>query len=46
MKKYFYSNGQEKEGPLTLEELKEKNIKPESLIWHEGLEKNEATFEN
>jgi hypothetical protein len=38
MKKYFYSNGQEKEGPFTLEELKAKNILPKTLIWHEGLE--------
>ncbi len=38
MKKYFYSNGQEKEGPVTIEELKQKNIKPKTLIWHEGLD--------
>jgi hypothetical protein len=38
MKKYFYSNGQEKEGPVTLEELKQKNIQPKTLIWHEGLD--------
>ena len=38
MKKYFYSNGQEKEGPVTLEELKEKAINPKTLIWHEGLD--------
>jgi uncharacterized membrane protein YhaH (DUF805 family) len=38
MKKYFYSNGQEKEGPVTLEELKQKDIKPKTLIWHEGLD--------
>ncbi len=38
MKKYFYSNGQEKEGPVTLEELKQKGIQPKTLIWHEGLD--------
>lgn len=38
MKKYFYSNGQEKEGPVTLEELKQKDIQPKTLIWHEGLD--------
>lgn len=38
MKKYFYSNGQEKEGPVTLEELKQKDIKPKTLIWYEGLD--------
>jgi uncharacterized membrane protein YhaH (DUF805 family) len=38
MKKYFYSNGHEKEGPLTLDELKQKDIKAKSLIWHIGLD--------
>jgi uncharacterized membrane protein YhaH (DUF805 family) len=38
MKKYFYTNGQEKEGPITLEELKLKDIQPKTLIWHEGLD--------
>lgn len=38
MKKYFYSTGQDKEGPLTLEELKQKDINPKTLIWHEGLD--------
>ena len=38
MKKYFYSNGKDKEGPVTLEELKQKDIKPKTLIWHEGLD--------
>lgn len=38
MKKYFYSNGQEKQGPVTLEELKQKDIQPKTLIWHEGLD--------
>jgi uncharacterized membrane protein YhaH (DUF805 family) len=45
MKKYFYSNGQDKEGPLSLEELKQKDIKPKTLIWYEGLEDwKEAEF--
>jgi uncharacterized membrane protein YhaH (DUF805 family) len=38
MKKYFYSNGKEKEGPVTFEDLIQKDIKPKTLIWHEGLE--------
>lgn len=38
MKKYFYSNGQDKEGPVTLEELKQKDITPKTLIWYEGLD--------
>ncbi len=38
MKKYFYSNGQDKEGPLSIEELKIEDIKPDTLIWYEGLD--------
>ena len=38
MKKYFFSNGSEKQGPFLLEELKNKNINEETLIWFEGLE--------
>jgi hypothetical protein len=38
MKKYFYSNGQDKNGPVTLEHLKQTEITPNTLIWHEGLE--------
>lgn len=37
MKKYFYLKEQDKEGPVTLEELKQININPKSLIWFEGL---------
>ena len=37
MKKYFYSNGGDKEGPLSIEELKLKDIEPDTLIWYEGL---------
>lgn len=37
MKKYFYSNGQEKNGPFSFEELKNEEINPDTLIWHEGL---------
>ncbi len=38
MKKYFYSNGKEKHGPLGLDELKQKDISKETLIWFEGLD--------
>lgn len=38
MKKYFYTDGQEKKGPYTLEELKQFEIQPDTLIWHEGLD--------
>jgi uncharacterized membrane protein YhaH (DUF805 family) len=37
MKKYFYSDGKEKHGPLSLDELKQENIANETLIWFEGL---------
>lgn len=37
MKKYFYSHGNEKHGPFSLEEMKTKNIRKETLIWYEGL---------
>ena len=38
MKKYFYSNDNEKNGPFSFEELKNENIKKETLIWYEGLD--------
>ena len=38
MKKYFYSDGKEKHGPLSLEELKHEGISKETLIWFEGLD--------
>ena len=47
MKKYFYSDGKEKHGPLSFEELKQKKIFNNTLIWFEGLEewKPAAEFE-
>jgi len=38
MKKYFYSDGKEKHGPLSLDELKETDMTNETLIWFEGLD--------
>jgi len=38
MKKYFYSNGKEKHGPLSLDELKQDDISKDTLIWFEGLD--------
>lgn len=38
MKKYFYSIDNEKHGPFSIEELSDKNITDETLIWFEGLE--------
>ena len=37
MKKYHYSDGQNQFGPLDIEELKEKQIKKDTLVWYEGL---------
>ena len=37
MKNYFYSNDNQKNGPYSFEELKNENIKQETLIWYEGL---------
>ena len=38
MKKYFYSDGKEKHGPLSLDELKQGNITKDTLIWFAGLD--------
>lgn len=38
MKKYFYSNDNEKQGPYSFEELKSENITQETLIWYEGID--------
>ena len=37
MKKYFYSIGDEKHGPFSIEELAKENISKDTLIWHQGL---------
>ncbi len=34
---YYYTDGKERFGPLTIEELKQKSITPETLVWKEGL---------
>lgn len=38
MKHYFYSDGENQKGPFTFEQLKNENIKKETLIWFEGLD--------
>jgi hypothetical protein len=38
MKKFFYSEGENNFGPFSLEEIKNKGITKETLVWHEGLE--------
>ena len=37
MKKYFYSDGTNKFGPFSIDELREKSITEETLIWFQGL---------
>lgn len=36
-KKYFYSDGTNRFGPFTFEELKAKNITRETFVWYNGL---------
>ena len=39
MKKYYYSsNGVDKNGPVTLEKLKQIKIEPKTMVWFEGLD--------
>lgn len=38
MKKYFYTNGTDKIGPFTLEELKEQNLSRTTMVWFYGLD--------
>jgi hypothetical protein len=35
--KYYYHNGEDKIGPLSLQELKNQNIDKDTYIWHDGL---------
>lgn len=37
MKKYFYTDGANKYGPFTIEELRNKNITKDTLVWFQGL---------
>lgn len=37
MSQYYYTDGKERFGPYTMEELKGKNITAETLVWKEGL---------
>jgi hypothetical protein len=45
MKKYFYTNGVEKFGPFSLEEMKTQNITRNTKIWFYGLDKWEPLKE-
>lgn len=37
MKKYFYSDGVNRHGPYTLDELRSKNITRQTKVWFQGL---------
>lgn len=37
MKQYYFSNGQEPNGPFTLEQLAKQPFTAESIVWHEGM---------
>jgi len=37
MKKYYYTDGTNNYGPFSMEELKEKNISRDTLVWFQGL---------
>ena len=34
---YYYTDGKERYGPFTIEELRDRIITPETLVWKEGL---------
>lgn len=38
MEYYYSTNGNDKIGPMSLDELKQKKITPKTLIWHEELD--------
>ena len=38
MRKYFYTDGNNKFGPYTIGALKFKNLEPNTLVWYYGLE--------
>ena len=38
MKQYYFSDGQERFGPFSLEELRSQSISKDTLIWHEELD--------
>jgi len=35
---YFYSDGKNQIGPVSVDQLKKANITPDTLIWYKGLE--------
>ncbi len=37
MEQYYYTDGKERYGPFTLDQLRERNIGLETLVWKEGM---------
>ena len=37
MTQYYYTDGKERYGPFSIEQLQERNITPETLVWKEGM---------
>ncbi|MEP6647908.1 MAG: CD225/dispanin family protein [Saprospiraceae bacterium] len=37
MEQYYYTDGKERYGPFTIEQLRGRNITPETLTWKEGM---------
>lgn len=37
MTEYYYTDGKERYGPFTVEQLRERNIAPDTLVWKEGM---------
>lgn len=37
MSQFYYTDGKERFGPFTMQELQSKNLTPETLVWKEGL---------
>ncbi|MBC7774427.1 MAG: DUF4339 domain-containing protein [Phycisphaerae bacterium] len=36
MKKYYLHNGSQQTGPFSIEDLKQKSLNPEDMVWFEG----------
>lgn len=37
MNQYYYTDGKERYGPFTVEQLRERNLTPDTLVWKEGM---------
>ncbi len=37
-KQFYYLDGKDQKGPLSMEKLNELGIKPETLVWFEGMD--------